>query len=77
MSNEKTADIQARVEMLLKGDPSKSYSKEEIIEELSNAYENSEVERTLGEMEVSSSMTNPKSQFDSTCRDGTVYFQWR
>lgn len=47
-----TADIQARIEMLLKGDPSKSYSKEEIIEELSNAYENSEVERTLGEMEV-------------------------
>jgi hypothetical protein len=32
--------------MLLKGDPSKSYSKEEIIEELSNADENSEVERT-------------------------------
>jgi len=63
--------------MLLKGDPSKSYSKEEIIEVLSNAYENSEVERTLGEMEVSSSMTNPKSQFDSTCRNGTVYFQWR
>lgn len=41
-----TADIQARIEMLLKGDPSKSYSKEEIIEELSNADENSEVERT-------------------------------
>jgi hypothetical protein len=77
MANDKTADIQARIEMLLKGDPSKSYSKEEIIEVLSNAYENSEVERTLGEMEVSSSMTNPKSQFDSTCRNGTVYFQWR
>lgn len=62
--------------MSLKGDPSKSYSKEEIIEELSNAYENSEVERTLGEMEVSSSLTNPKSQLDSTCRNATVYFQW-
>ncbi len=44
---------------------------------LSNTYQNSEVERTLGEMEVSSSMTNPKSQFDSTCKDGTVYFRWR
>jgi len=71
-----TADIQARIEMLLKGDPSKSYSKEEIIEELSNAYENGEIERTLREMEVSSSMTNPKSQLDSTCRNATVYFQW-
>jgi hypothetical protein len=77
MANDKTADIQARIEMLLKGDPSESYSKEEIIEELSNAYGNSEVERTLGELEVSSSMTNPKSQIDSTCRNGTVYFQWR
>ena len=77
MANDKTADIQARIEMLLKGDPSKSYSKEEIIEELSNAYGNSEVERTLGEMEVSSSMTNSISQIDSTCRNGTVYFQWR
>jgi hypothetical protein len=28
-------------------------------------------------MEVSSSMTNPKSQIDSTCRNGTVYFQCR
>jgi hypothetical protein len=53
MANDKTADIQARIEMLLKGDPSKSYSKEEIIEELSNAYGKSEVERILGEMEVS------------------------
>ena len=77
MTNDKTTDIEARIEMLLKGEPSKSYSKEEIIDELSNIYENSDVERTLGEMEVSSSMTNPKSQFDSTCRDGTVYFQWR
>ncbi|HYT01583.1 MAG TPA: hypothetical protein VEL70_01655 [Candidatus Acidoferrum sp.] len=77
MANDKTTDIEARIEMLLKGDPSKSYSKEEIIDQLSNTYQNSEVERTLGEMEVSSSMTNPKSQFDSTCRDGTVYFRWR
>src|SRR5438105_1913882 len=41
-------------------------SMEEIIDQLSNTYQNSEVERTLEEMEVSSSMTNPKSQFDST-----------
>jgi hypothetical protein len=77
MANDKTADIQSRIEKLLKEDPSKSYSKEEIIDKLSNTYKNMEVDRTLGEMEVSSLMTNPKSQFDSTCRDGTVYFQWR
>lgn len=77
MANDKTADIQSRIEKLLKEDPSKSYSKEEIIDKLSNTYKNMEVDRTLGEMEVSSLMTNPKSLFDSTCRDGTVYFQWR
>jgi hypothetical protein len=77
MANDKTADIQSRIEKLLKEDPSKSYSKEEILDKLSNTYKNMEVDRTLGEMEVSSLMTNPKSQFDSTCRDGTVYFQWR
>ncbi len=77
MANDKTADIQARIETLLKDAPLKSYSKEEIIDKLSNSYPNMEVERMLGEMEVSSSMTNSKSHVDSTCRDGTVYFQWR
>jgi len=77
MANAKTADIQASIEKLLKDDPSKSYSKEEIIDKLSNTYKNMELDRTLGEMEVSSLMTNPKPQYESTCRDGTVYFQWR
>jgi hypothetical protein len=36
MANDKTADIQASIEKLLKDDPSKSYSKEEIIDKLSN-----------------------------------------
>ena len=77
MANYKTADIQASIEKLLKDDPSKSYSREEIIDKLSNTYKNMELNRTLGEMEVSSLMTNPKPQYESTCRDGTVYFQWR
>ena len=77
MTNQRLADIQIRIEEILKNDPSKSYSKEEIIEHLSNTYKNIEVDRTLGEMEVSSLMKNPKSRFDSNCRDGTVYFQWR
>ena len=77
MTNQRFSDIQFRIEEMLKNDPSKSYSKEEIIERLSNTYKNIELDRTLGEMEVSSLMMNPKSQFDSNCRDGTVYFQWR
>ncbi len=77
MANYKMAVIQASIEKLLKDDPPKSYSREEIIDKLSNTYKNMELDRTLGEMEVSSLMTDPKSQYESTCRDGTVYFQWR
>ena len=77
MTNQRFTDIQIRIEEMLKNDPSKSYSKEEIIEQLSNTYKDIEVDRTLGEMEVSSLMMSPKSQFDSNCREGTVYFQWR
>ncbi|HXX95585.1 MAG TPA: hypothetical protein VEL11_00510 [Candidatus Bathyarchaeia archaeon] len=77
MTDQRLVDIQIRIEEMLKNDPSKSYSKEEIIEQLSNTYKDIEVDRTLGEMEVSSLMMSPKSQFDSNCREGTVYFQWR
>jgi len=57
-------------------DLSKSYSRDEIIDLLSHSYPNMELERTLGEMEVLSSMTNPMSRVDSTCGSGTVYFHW-
>jgi hypothetical protein len=77
MADDVSAEIQARIELLLKADPSKSYSREEIIDLLSDSYPNMEVERTLGEMEVLSSMTNPTSRVDSTCGSGTVYFRWK
>ena len=47
MRNNKTAYIQDSIEKLLKDDPSKSYSKEEIINYLSNTYKNMEVDIPL------------------------------
>jgi hypothetical protein len=54
-------DIQTRIENLLQDNPSKSYSS---------------VEKILGEIEVWSSMKDNQSSIYSSCKDGTVYFQW-
>jgi hypothetical protein len=55
MPNSKEEDIQTRIENLLKDNPSKSYSKEEIIDLLSpELYKDKQqdVEKILGEIEV-------------------------
>lgn len=73
MADDISADIPARIELLLEADPSESYSRDEIIDLLSDSYPNMELERTLGEMEVLSSMTNPMSRVYSTCGSVTVW----
>jgi hypothetical protein len=77
MANSKEDYIQ-EVEKFLKANSSKSYSKEQIIILLSsgNRDKQQEVEAILGEVEVWSSMKTKQSSIYSTCRDGTVYFQW-
>jgi hypothetical protein len=77
MANSKEEYIQ-EVEKFLKANSSKSYSKEQIINLLSsgNRDKQQEVEEILGEVEVWSSMKTKQSSIYSTCRDGTVYFQW-
>lgn len=78
MGNNKGKNIQSRVENLLRDNVSTSYSKEEIINLLS--YEGvgtqEELEKILGEIEVWSSMKDSKSSICSSCKGGTVYFQW-
>jgi hypothetical protein len=78
MANSKEEHIQGRVENLLKDNQSKSYSKEEIINLLSSDDRNmrQEIEKVLGEIEVWSSMKDMQSSIYSSCKDGTVYFQW-
>jgi arginine repressor len=72
-------DIQTRIENLLKDNLSKSYSREEIIDLLSHELykdKQQDVEKILGEIEVWSSMKDNQSSIYSSCKDGTVYFQW-
>ena len=75
--NNKKQDIQKQIENILRNNSSRSYSKEEIINLMS--FDNSnqkKIEKTLGEMEVWSSMKEPQVSVYSSCKGGTVYFQW-
>jgi hypothetical protein len=76
---EQQALIQEKIEDLLRHNPSKSYSKEEIINLLSSdLFTKDKIERILGEMEIGSSMKDVQSRAAvySSCKGGTVYFQW-
>jgi hypothetical protein len=77
LTNHKREDAQGRIENLLRTNSSKSYSKEEIINLVSSAIASQEkIEEILGEMEVWGSMKDSQSPIFSSCKGGTVYFQW-
>ena len=77
MTNSKEQDIQGTIENLLRNNQFKSYSKEEIINLISADTSTQEkIEKILGEMEVWSSMKDTQSSVYSSCKGGTVYFQW-
>jgi hypothetical protein len=62
----------------VKSNPSKSYSREEIINLLSadNRSIMYEIEKILGELEIGSSMKDMESPVYSSYKGGTVYFRW-
>jgi arginine repressor len=77
MTHSKEEEIQATIENLLRNNQFKSYSKEEIINLISADTSTQEkIEKILGEMEVWSSMKDTQSSVYSSCKGGTVYFQW-
>jgi len=77
MTDSKREDAQGRIENLLRTNSSKSYSKEEIINLVSPGLASQEkIEEILGELEVWSSMKDAQSPIFSSCKGGTVYFQW-
>jgi hypothetical protein len=76
-NNDKEEDIHVQVKNLLRNNPFRSYSKEEIINLMSSDMPTQkEIEKILGEMEVWSSMKDTQSSVYSSCKGGTVYFQW-
>jgi hypothetical protein len=77
MTRSKEQDIQGTIENLLRNNQFRSYSKEEIINLISADTSTQEkIEKILGEMEVWSSMKDTQSSVYSSCKGGTVYFQW-
>ena len=78
MTNDnKKEDLQEGIESLLRNNASKSYSKEEILNLISSdTPTQKKIENILGEMEVWSSMKDTTSLIYSSCKGGTVYFQW-
>lgn len=68
--------LQQEILDMLKKHPERMYSREEILNLLSESQSDSEVEKLLAELEVASSMKESKSDVYATCRGGTVYYKW-
>ncbi len=65
------------IQKLLKQDPAKMFSREEILNILAPRGKDKEVERLLAELEVGSSVKDEgQSSVYATCRGGTVYYRW-
>ena len=76
MAKEKSLLLGA-IEEILRNDPSRMFSREEILNLLAPRKRDAEVEHLLAELEVSSStkVENPSDVY-ATCRGGTVYYKW-
>jgi hypothetical protein len=65
------------IEDMLRKDPSRMYSKEEILNLLADQKKDKELEQLLAELEVASSLSEGnRSDIYATCRGGTVYYKW-
>jgi hypothetical protein len=70
------ADVMAEIENILRRDPTRMYSKEEILNLLAGRNRDGETERLLTELEVAGSLKENRCNVYSTCRGGTVYYKW-
>ncbi len=68
-------ELMREIQSILRKDPERMYSKEEILNLLAKKKKDAEIDRILAELEVSSSLKE-KSDVYATCRGGTVYYKW-
>jgi hypothetical protein len=71
-----SAELMQEIQNILRREPSKMYSREEILNLLAPKKKDHEIEQLLAELEVASSLREGKSDVYSTCRGGTVYYKW-
>ena len=69
-------DLMKEIENILQKDPSKMFSKEEILNLLASKKRDNEIEHLLAELEVASSLKESRSDVYASCRGGTVYYKW-
>ena len=66
-----------KIENILRNDPAKMFSREEILNLMATTRRDREIEHLLAELEVSSSTKEGNiSDVYATCRGGTVYYKW-
>jgi hypothetical protein len=70
------ADLMAEIKSILRRNPTRMYSKEEILNLLAPEKKDHEIERLLAELEVAGSLKESKSDICSMCQGGTVYYKW-
>lgn len=61
---------------ILRNDPARIYSREEILNLLAEKQSDKEIDTLLAELEVASSLKESGSDVYATCRAGTVYYKW-
>jgi hypothetical protein len=71
-----STELMQEIQNILRQEPSKMYSREEILNLLAPKKKDYEIERLLAELEVTSSLGEGKSDVYSMCRGGTVYYKW-
>jgi hypothetical protein len=71
-----SAELMQEIQNILRREPSKMYSREEILNLLAPKKKDHEIEQLLAELEVTNSLREGKSDVYSTCRGGTVYYKW-
>ena len=71
------SNLLKEIECILRRDPSRMYSKEEILNLLAEKKKDDELEQLLAELEVISSLREErKSEIYAKCLGGTVYYRW-
>lgn len=70
------ADLMGEIEKILRQDPSRMYSREEILNLLAPKRKDKEIEHLLADLEVKSSLRENISDVYAKCRGGTVYYKW-
>jgi hypothetical protein len=71
-----STELLQEIHNILRQDPSRMYSREEILNLLAPKNKDYEIERLLAELEVTGSLAEGKSDVYSMCRGGTVYYKW-